>query len=730
MSTSRPAAVSRMAWADMRPPWSLAATATLVGLGYYLGVQVGLALTFPPSTTSVLWPPNAVLTAALLLVPPRHWWVCLAGALPGHIWLETGAGFSPALVALFFLTNCSEALIAAIGVRALSDNPTRLDSVRRVLVFIGVAGLAAPILSSFADAAVVNELRGEPYWSVWRTRVFANVLTELAVAPAIVLGVQALPRLPGLAAAPLRALEAAALAAMTYSAGVVVFGPPALRDYLALVPSTPIILTLPLFGWAAMRFGVGGVSSTLLLAATVASVQARAGLRPFPQLPGPESLLAVQMILSVISMPLMCVAGLLAEHRRARTALASRLQFEELLSSLSAATAGPEPDDTLDDVRLARACEFLRLDRALIVRLDDGTGELEVERQWHAAGKRPLEGPFAPRFPAALAHIRGADTVAWTGIADVPATAVQDRQSFVDLGLRSMVLVPFVSGASVRGGLWVGTAGGRVMSAACVVQLRLIAGVLANARLRREAELEAQRSRQELAHVARRSSLGELAASLAHQLNQPLTGILSNAQAARRLVAAGTASKEMLRESLDDVIDDCGRASDVIRRMREMLTPADAAPAVLDMAALVSDVGLLLVSDAHSHRVSVTMESARGEPSRVEGVRVLLQQAVLNVIINAIDAVSDVPLHRRVVSIRTISDRSGRVQVLVRDYGTGLPAGAEQQVFEPFFSTKPTGVGMGLAISRSIVENHGGSIAARTDPEGGTLVTISLPAVA
>ena len=146
------------------------------------------------------------------------------------------------------------------------------------------------------------------------------------------------------------------------------------------------------------------------------------------------------------------------------------------------------------------------------------------------------------------------------------------------------------------------------------------------------------------------------------------------------------------------------------------------------MAALVSEVGLLLVGDAHAHRVSVTMESAHGEPARVEGVRVLCTGGA-NVINNAIDAVAEVPLPRRVVSIRTTGERDGQVRVMVRDYGTGLPPGAEQQVFEPFFSTKTSGVGMGLAIPRSIVENHGGWIAAANDPDGGTLVTISLPAL-
>ena len=123
---------------NQRPP-SLAIIALIVAAGYYLGAQVGLSLTFAPATTSVLWPPNAILTAALLMTPPRAWWVCLAAALPAHILLESGAGFSNALVGLLFLTNCSEALLAAIAVRALSDAPDRFDSLRRVAAFIGGA---------------------------------------------------------------------------------------------------------------------------------------------------------------------------------------------------------------------------------------------------------------------------------------------------------------------------------------------------------------------------------------------------------------------------------------------------------------------------------------------------------------------------------------------------------------------------------------------------------------
>jgi two-component system, LuxR family, sensor kinase FixL len=174
-----------------------------------------------------------------------------------------------------------------------------------------------------------------------------------------------------------------------------------------------------------------------------------------------------------------------------------------------------------------------------------------------------------------------------------------------------------------------------------------------------------------------------------------------------------------VHDSLVDIIDDCRSARDVILRMREMLTPSDAQPVLVDMTTLVRDVALLVASDALIRRVSVAFESDVAS-AQVEGVRILLQQAILNVVMNAIDAVADLPRPNRVVLIRTTSDGRGQVQISVRDQGTGLPDGAEKRVF---------GMGMGLAIARSIVEQHGGSITASNAPAGGVLVTLSLPAV-
>ena len=174
-------------------------------------------------------------------------------------------GFPRSSSALLFVTNCSEALLAAIAVRVLSDAPTRFDSFRRVAAFVGGAGLLAPIVSSFADAAVVNLLRGENYWDVWRVRVFSNVLTELSVAPAIILGWQAARSLVDAAArARDRRSSRSRLSSCCSRSPCSCSGAPAFATHCPGSPPTPIVLLLPVFGWAAMRFGVGGVSAALL----------------------------------------------------------------------------------------------------------------------------------------------------------------------------------------------------------------------------------------------------------------------------------------------------------------------------------------------------------------------------------------------------------------------------------------------------------------------------------
>jgi signal transduction histidine kinase/integral membrane sensor domain MASE1 len=703
---------------------SVAVTALIVAAGYYLGAQIGLALRFTPATTSVLWPPNAILTAALLMTPPRLWWVSLAAALPAHILLEIDAGFSSGLVALLFLTNCSEALIAAIAVRTLSDAPARFDSFRRVAAFIGGAGLLAPIVSSFADAAVVNLLRHESYWDVWRVRVFANVLTELSVAPAIILGWRTAQRLITQKPRTGWVAETIALGASLIGFSVLIFGRPGVRDAMPGTPPTPIVLLLPLFGWAAMRFGVGGVSAALLCAAFVASYETATGLRPFATLPPADSLIAVQMILALVAMPLMCIAGLLDERRLATARLAAQLHFEELLSGISASFLR-FPDDAIALRKvLGQVSGFCGAEYVALLHMEDS--DLGADSVWSGEGVMHLTpDAFRRRFPDSMVRVLNGETVAWQNARAIPHDAVDDRRAFDELGFRVMVILPLAAGQSARGALALATTRERRVSASDLPQLRLIADVIANARGRRQAELDAQRSRHEVAHVARRSSMGELASALAHELNQPLASIMAHAEASQMLMTAGSPALQEVSASLTDIVHDCRRAANVIQRVRDMVAPSRIGMSSLDLADVVRDVARLLSSDTLIRGVTLSLEFDSGT-SLIHGDRVLLQQAVLNVIVNAIEAVAELPPRQRVVTVWTGPYGPNHEQIRISDQGVGLPPGPEAQVFEPFFTTKATGLGMGLGIARSIIESHHGTIELDANSSG-VIVTITLP---
>ncbi len=244
---------------------------------------------------------------------------------------------------------------------------------------------------------------------------------------------------------------------------------------------------------------------------------------------------------------------------------------------------------------------------------------------------------------------------------------------------------------------------------------------------RKRAELETQRLRQELSHVARVTMMGELTASLAHELNQPLTAILSNAQAAQRLLGDGEPDFDELREILADIVADDDRAGEIIQRLRTLLRKGELEFQVLDVNQLVRDVAGLARSDAIIKNVSVTLDLASDLP-RVRADRVQLQQVILNFILNGLDAVMSRPATDRKLLIHTEAGTDGTVKVAVRDSGPGIPPDKLERVFEPFFTTKANGMGMGLAIARSILHSHGGRLWAENAPGGGATFTLALPA--
>jgi signal transduction histidine kinase/ABC-type uncharacterized transport system substrate-binding protein len=244
---------------------------------------------------------------------------------------------------------------------------------------------------------------------------------------------------------------------------------------------------------------------------------------------------------------------------------------------------------------------------------------------------------------------------------------------------------------------------------------------------RKQAEMEAMRQRNELAHLSRVTLLGELSGSLAHELNQPLGAIVTNAGAALRFMARDGMTREKFRELLEDIVADGQRAGEVIRGIKGMLRKAKGARQLVDLNDVIAQMLRLTQSDALAHDCAVLTEFHPALP-KVEADVVQLQQVFLNLILNAFEASKDVPRLQRRVIIHTECDGDGAVRACVRDFGTGLPAEAPERIFEQFFSTKQEGMGMGLFISRSIVAEHRGTLCAENAEGGGSQFWLRLPA--
>jgi signal transduction histidine kinase len=260
-------------------------------------------------------------------------------------------------------------------------------------------------------------------------------------------------------------------------------------------------------------------------------------------------------------------------------------------------------------------------------------------------------------------------------------------------------------------------------------QLALIIGLVVERAWRRRAEREARQTRESLAHLTRVSAMGELAASLAHELNQPLTGILGNARAAGHLLSRGDLPVPLLKDIIRDIVEDDKRAADVIGRIRELSRKRATERVPLDVNDVIRDAIKLVNSNSIIRNVSVGL-NLTPNAIVVEGDRIQLQQVVLNLLLNGLEAAatSGVGPHTVVVST-SLSDRH-TAHIVVRDSGGGLPPGIENRVFDPFFTTKEAGMGMGLSIARSIVESHRGRIWASNSPDRGAEFHFTLPRLA
>jgi len=532
----------------------------LTGVVYYVATEIAWALCFPNSKVSLLFPPHAVLVVILLLVPVRHWWAYTLATVIGHF-IATQQAHWPVLYALHCEAfDAVQNVLAAAGVRLFIKSPLNRITLRDALVFVLIAVIIVPFGTAFWGAAfTISNGFGTNYWVEWRNLGISNGVTAVVLVPALLLVANRLSGRGG-RVTPIRMIEGSLL-----GLGIVVVGTYVFANLPSGPETSPALLyaPIPLLIWAALRFGLSGISAAMLVVTFEAIWGAMHGHGPFLQQSPAENALALQMFLIVTGTPLMFLSVLLEDDRRSQQAL-------------------------------------------------------------------------------------------------------------------------------------------------------------------HEVEDDARRHREQINLLSRVSLLGEMTAALAHELNQPLSAIISNANAGMRYIERGKDDPAKLRDILGDVESDANRAYDIIRNVRNTIKKGDPARRQIDLNELVTNVAHVVRPDAVGYSCEVETSLAKDLPP-IEGDPVQIQQVLVNLVSNALDAMRQTPTGRRKVEISTAGKGDSEVRLSVRDHGSGIRTEVHDRLFDQFFTTKEHGLGMGLAIVRSIVEAHGGKIHAENVADGGACFYFTLP---
>jgi PAS domain S-box-containing protein len=793
--------------------WTLGIAAPLAtGATYYLAAKLGGWLAFPSAPVSAFWAPNAILLAALVLVPRERWSIYLLAVIPFHLLAQLPA-YPLLQVLIQYVVNCAEALIGAYAIVSFCPQPLRYDRVRTAFVLIAFGGIIAPLLTSvvMAGAFVAVGLSTE-FWLTLTVRTITNTFAIVALVPLIVHGIERLRR-HARAIALERAVEACALAISLSGVGFCVFVVPTEGPNSA---PTLLYAPLPLLAWAAVRFGVPGACGAALLVGALSTWGVLNGHGPFTSQDPVQNALSVVAFQVVTSVALVAFAALLEEWRiGARALSASEARFRNIFENNIIPTVIWREDLHVSEVNEA----FLRLTGFSQADIDAGC--LRIDELIAGSRQPGVAEPLHPdplqrfdsteneltlrdgrRIPVVLGQCRfssgepggimyALDLSAFrraeaqrltaenlhaavlasvhdqVAVLDSAGTIIEVNDSWrrfvesapsarFDYVLAGENFVAACARAAQRGD----PGAAEQLSAATAVldgsevrrQLQFTAAAVTDEppwfeisveRLRRseggavvtrtdvtarkQAELEARNQRQQLAHLGRAAVLGQLSGAFAHELTQPLTSILGNAEAGLRLLERGIGDPAELAEILRDIVQDDERAAQVIHGLRALLHKGETQRRAVDLNTVVREVLDLAGSELITRNVLVSTELDVGAPA-VMADRVQMQQVVLNLLINACEAMAGMPAAQRRVKVRTRFDTgSGAVEVTVADSGGGVSRGDLERIFQPFVTTKAHGMGLGLAICRSVAESHRGRLWAENGPQGGAVFHLVVP---
>lgn len=654
----------------------------VVAFAYYLGAEIAFLIgTLSDKIFAPFWPPNVVLFCALLLTPPRQWWIYILAAFPAHLAAEYQVGMALPQSLVAFASNSSVAVFNALALRWLRVESPWFGSIRKATAYVFVTGFVGPALCALGGAfvQVIGGGSIEDYGLYWARWYASNALGALTLGPIALI---CLDRMKAFSATPtLRHLEAIFVAAILAAICIVAFKE--VRTIANGYVPALLYLPLPIIIWATVRFGAAGASGAIMVVSLVLIWRTLNGSSLF-DIGNPEAnVFAMQLFLIGLSSPILLLGAAIEETSRAETLTRER---EERIS-LAAASSSVG----LWQYELATGTLWATDHCRTLFGLPSGV-PLDLDR---------LLNRIHPNdFPAASAAFKSA-------IARATTLEIEFRVQGSERGYHWI---------SARAQPVVGNEG----------KSTAITGVFADSTSRKTAEAEADMQRQEIAHLMRVSMLGELSGGLAHELTQPLTAILSNAQAGKILLSKGKKDWEEIGNIFDDIITEDGRAGEVIHRLRGMLKKGEVKYEPVDMNELIASTLRLLHSELIDRRISVNDEKAIDLPP-AHGDPVQLQQVLLNLFMNAMDAMDGVALTRRTISISTVTTNEGAIEVRISDCGTGLPLSQEQTVFQPFFTTKKRGLGLGLPICASIMKLHGGTLSLQNNVSEGATAIFRLP---
>ncbi len=654
----------------------------IVATAYYLGAEIAFLVgTLSDKIFAPFWPPNVVLFCALVLNPPRRWWIYILAVLPAHVAAELQVGMPITQLFVAFVTNCLVAAVNAFALQWLKVGSPWFGNIRNATAYVFVTAFVGPALCAFGGA-FVQILGGGSidnyglYWAHWYA---SNALGSLTLGPIALI---CLEKIPFSIVSPVRRrLEALLIAAVLALTCIVAF------DEVATIATGYIpallYLPLPIIVWAAVRFGAKGASGAIMVVSLVLIWRTLNGPSPFAVGSAEANVFAMQLFLIGLSTPILLLGSAIEETRHAETVTRER----EARISVAAASSSVG----LWQYEIATGA-FWATDYCRRLFGLPSDAPLNLDR---------LLGRIHPNdFKAASAAFKSA-------IMHAAPLEIEFRVRDMDDGVHWI---------SARAQPIFGENG----------EPTAMTGAFGDTTSRKMAEADADMQRQEIAHLMRVSMLGELSGGLAHELTQPLTAILSNAQAGKILLAGGKKNLEEIGNIFDDIITEDGRAGEVIHRLRGLLKKGEIKYEAIDMNELIGSTLRLLHSELIDRRIAVSDNTAVELPL-TKGDPIQLQQILLNLFMNAMDAMDGVAPTKRVIAVSTGMTQEGGVEIRISDCGTGLPPSQEQHVFQPFFTTKKRGLGLGLPICASIMKLHGGSLSLQNNVSDGATAIFRLP---